>query len=307
MNNFMKLAKGAFSKTCFKIRKHGPEILIIAGAIGTVASAVMACQATLKVNDILDESKEQLDKIHKCAADSELSKTYSKDDMKKDTAIVYIRTGMKFVKLYGPSVALGALSLGSMLASNNILRKRNVALAAAYATVDQGFKEYRNRVIERFGNDIDKQLKYNLKAVEIEEQATDEDGNTQIIKKTVQAINPNGYSEYARLFDAGNPYWEKDADYNLMFLRARQSYFNDKLKIDGRVFLNDVYKQLGFPTTKAGQVVGWVYDPDNPVGDNYIDFGIYDVYKPNGCDLVNGYERSIWLDFNVDGNIWEMM
>lgn len=306
-NQIMTKVSGTFAKVSFQMKKHSPEILIVTGVVGTVTSAVLACKATLKVNDVLSETKDQLDKIHDCVNNPEMADRYSEDDAKKDTVIVYVKTAVNFAKLYGPAVAIGALSLSSILASNNILRKRNAALAAAYATVDRSFKEYRNRVIERFGDEVDKQLKYNIKAVEIKEKVTDKDGHTKTVKKTINVIDPedpNTYSEYAKFFDVGNPYWEKDAEYNLMFLRAKQSYFNDKLKVDGHVFLNDVYKELGIPTTKAGQVVGWVYDPSNPNIDNYIDFGMYDIHRSTARDFVNGYERTILLDFNVDGNIW---
>lgn len=305
----MNKVTGTVSKIGFGLKKHSPEILIVAGVIGTAASLVLACRATLKVNDILEESKEQLDKIHECVEDADIS-DYTEDDAKKDTAILYAQTGLKFVKLYGPSVVLCVLSVTGMVVSNVILRKRNIALAAAFTAIDKSYKEYRGRVVERFGEKIDRQLKYNLKAVEIEEKIVDENGEEQTVKKTIEvadADNPNGYSDYARFFDEASPYWEKDSDYNLMFLRRTQTWANDKLKASGRLFLNEVYEALGIPTTKAGQVVGWVYDPENPIGDNYVDFGLYDIHRQTVRDFVNGYERSILLDFNVDGNIWELM
>jgi hypothetical protein len=88
-----------------------------------------------------------------------------------------------------------------------------------------------------------------------------------------------------------------------MFLRAQQSYFNHKLQTEHTVILNDVYDALGIPKTKTGQVVGWVYDPKNPDHDNYIDFGIYDACNSKARDFVNGYEKVIWIDPNVDGYI----
>ena len=120
-------------------------------------------------------------------------------------------------------------------------------------------------------------------------------------------MNPYDYSDYARFFDVGNPNWEKDSEYNLMFLKRQQAYANDKLKANGYLFLNEVYDMLGIPKSKAGQVVGWIYDPENGSGDNYVDFGIYNVNREAARDFVNGYERTILLDFNVDGNIWEKM
>ena len=60
---------------------------------------------------------------------------------------------------------------------------------------------------------------------------------------------------------------------------------------------------LGIPATRAGQQVGWIYDKNDPNKDNFVDFGIYDTNRPSNRDFVNGYERTILLDFNVDGNI----
>ena len=79
------------------------------------------------------------------------------------------------------------------------------------------------------------------------------------------------------------------------------------LRRKGHLYLNEVYDMLGIPRTKAGQIVGWIYDEEHPVGDNYVDFGIYDSNKPRVRDFVNGYERTVLLDFNVDGNILDMM
>lgn len=302
----------AFHKTKFQLKKHSPEILVAAGVVGTVASAVMACKATTKVSTILEETKETVDKIHECVGNEELAERYSEEDAKKDLAIVYTQTGVKFIKLYGPSVALGALSLGCIIASHRILSKRNVALAAAYTAVDKGFKEYRGRVLERFGKEVDRELRYNIKAKEIEEIVTDEKtGKVTTVKKTVEVADiddPNSYSEYARFFDDGCLGWQKDPELNLYFLKCQQNQANDKLKAQGYLFLNDVYEMLGIPKTKAGFVVGWLYDKDREVdGDGFVDFGIYNIHRKKNRDFVNGYERTILLDFNVDGNIWEQM
>ena len=304
----MTTVSSSFNKMGFKLKKHSPEILVVAGVIGTVASAVMACKATTKVSGILEKTKEDIDSVHDCVANESLAEEYTSEDAKKDLAIVYIQTGVKLTKLYAPAVALGILSLGSILASNNILRQRNVALAAAYATVDKGFKEYRNRVVERFGEEVERELRHNIKAKKIEKIVVGEDGKEKKVKETVPvASDPSTYSDYARFFDDGCAGWEKDSEYNLMFLRAQQQYANDKLRANGCLFLNEVYDMLGIPRTKAGQVVGWVYNTKNPIGDNYIDFGMYDMHREVVRNFVNGYERTILLDFNVDGNIWDLM
>ena len=295
------------NKVGFTIKKHSPEILAFAGGVGVVTSAVMACKATLKVNDILDEAKNTVEKIHEVREMPEMVDKYTEEDSKKDLAIVYIQTGVKLIKLYGPSVLLGAASLGCIFTSHKILRKRNMALAAAYATVDRGFKEYRSRVVERFGKELDRELKYNIRAKEIEEVVVNEDGTQTSVENTVEAVDPNVYSEYARFYDDGCLGWSKSSEDNLYFLKCQQNHANERLQAKGHLFLNEVYDMLGIPRTKAGQVVGWVYDKDNCTGDNFVDFGIYDLYNERARAFVNGHERTILLDFNVDGNVWDLL
>lgn len=290
-----------------KIEKHSPEILMGVGVVGVVATTVTACRATMKLNDILDECTETRDKIKSVQENPNYEDRYTEEDAQKDLTINYVQTGVKIAKLYAPSVALGVFSIGCLLGSHNVMQKRNAALSAAYLTVDKSFKEYKQRVIDRVGEEVEKEIRYGIKAEEIETTVQNEDGNETTATETVKTMDPNLYSDYARFFDESSPYWQKDPEYNLMFLKAQQQYANDLLRAKGRLFLNDVYDMLGIEKTKAGQIVGWVYDYDNPVGDNFVDFGIYDMSKERVRAFVNGYEATILLDFNVDGNIWDLM
>lgn len=310
--NILNGVSRGLHKVGFTLQKHSPQILVGVGIVAGVAGTVLACKATTKANDILKDSKEQLTKIHTCMEDVELieSGKYTEKDAKKDLAIVYGQTGVKLAKVYGPSIILGVVSVTSILASHHILNKRNVALSAAYTLVDKSFKDYRKNVKERFGQRVDYELKHNIKAEEIEVKEIDENGNEVIKKQTIDVIQPNGkddISDFAKFFDEYSPYWKKDPDYNLMFLKQTQCYANEKLRTQGHLFLNEVYEMLGIPHTKAGQIVGWIYNEKNPVGDNFVDFGIYDVHRKENREFVNGYERSILLDFNVDGDIWKLM
>jgi len=303
-NELMNKVSGSVHKIGFELKKHSPEIFIAVGVVGTVASAVMACKATTKLSDILEESKEQIDAIHEAPQKEELKDKYDEDIMRKDLALVYFQTGIKVAKLYAPAVILGTLSITSIVASNNILRKRNVALAAAYATVDKGFKEYRERVVERYGEQVDYELTHNIKTKEITETVVDEKGKEKQVKKTVEVADPTVTNEYVKYFTRTNPYWDDTPDYVEMFLRAQQNYANDRLKIEKALTLNDVYDSLGFQKTKAGMVVGWVLDENNEDGDNFIEFHVHKVYIPNeyGED-----ELAYAIDFNVDGNIYNKM
>lgn len=291
------------SKVIMKIKKHSPEILIVIGVVGTVASAVIACKATTKVNKIIDDAKDDIDNIHESIENgvTKAGETYVIEDSKKDLVIVYTQTGVKLAKLYAPAVILGTLSITSILASNNILRKRNVALGAAYAAIDKSFKDYRSRVIERFGEKVDTELKYGIKAKKFEEVEVDsETGKEKKVKKTVMVADPNLKSDYAVYFDNRSRNYETNQDYNYMFLRAQQQFANDKLETRGHLFLNEVLDDLDLPRTSAGQIVGWT--KDGP--DGYVNFRIVEVDR----ETEDGrHEPALLLDFNVEGNIWEKM
>lgn len=298
----MKSVNGVTSKAVMKLKKHSPEILVVAGIAGTVVSAVLACKATTKVAEILDETKGTLDTIHDGMETGAINgQEYTTEDGKKDTVVVYAQTGMKLAKLYGPAIILGTLSITSILASNNILRKRNVALGAAYAAIDKSFKEYRGRVIERFGEQVDTELKYGIKAKKFEEIEVDpETGKEKKVKKTVMVADPNLQSDYAVYFDSKSRNYETNPDYNRMFLKAQQAFANDKLQTRGHLFLNEVLDDLDLPRTPAGQVVGWT--KDGP--DGYVNFRIVEVER----ETEDGrHEPTLLLDFNVEGNIWEKM
>lgn len=298
----MKSVNGVASKTVMKLKKHSPEILVVAGIAGTVVSAVLACKATTKVAEILDETKGTLDTIHEGMETGAINgQEYTTEDGKKDTVVVYAQTGMKLAKLYAPAIILGTLSITSILASNNILRKRNVALGAAYAAIDKSFKEYRGRVIERFGEQVDTELKYGIKAKKFEEIEVDpETGKEKKVKKTVMVADPNLQSDYAVYFDSKSRNYETNPDYNRMFLKAQQAFANDKLQTRGHLFLNEVLDDLDLPRTPAGQIVGWT--KDGP--DGYVNFRIVEVER----ETEDGrHEPALLLNFNVEGNIWEKM
>lgn len=299
-NNFINGIKTTVSKVGFKVKKHSPEILVVTGIIGVVTSAVMACKATTKVKNIMDDSKKQLDDVQTVLSDETKADVYSKEDAQKDIAVVHVQTGIKLAKLYAPPVLIGAASITCILASHNILNKRNAAIAAAYAAVDEGLKKYKKRVSERFGEEAEREISYGIKSEQTEGVVKDpETGKEKKVKNTVNVFDKDFKSPYSLTFDSSCGAWERDHEYNMMYLRSEQQYANDRLKARGYLYLNEVYERLGVAGTKMGQVVGWVYDPDNPDYDNFVDFGIR--------EFNIGDENHIMLDFNVQGNILDLM
>lgn len=304
----------ALHKTGLQLKQHSPEILVVTGVVGTVVSTVLACKATTKVNFVLEETKEKVDIIHEGVENGEVKGylengkvgmvPYTAEESKKDLAIVYAQTGLKLAKLYAPAAAIGALSITSILVGHNILHKRNLAWAAAYSMVDKGFKNYRNNVVERFGEKLDNELLYNIKAEEVEETVVDEKGNEKTVKKTIEVANPSKDSgRYTFCFDETSTLWVRDAEKNKYALLRQQDWANDKLKAQGTLTLNEVLDMLGMQRCRAGQIVGWVYDAKNPNAHNMVDFGIFNIHSKESRAFVNGLEKSIWLTFNVEGPI----
>ena len=305
--------KKMINKVKFNVVKHSPEILIGIGIAGVITSTVLACRSTLKVKDILEDKDTNMNNVKEVLAEGR--EDYTEEDARKDKTIIITTTAIRIMKLYAPSVIIGAGSIACLLESHNVMRNRNAGLAAALAATTESFKQYRERVTAKYGDEVDKEMRYGIK-----KEKKEKDG-----KKTKEDIvvgcDEKELSGYARYFNESNINWTDDPQYNMMFLRQNQNWANDKLISQGYLYLNDVYDALGFPKTKAGQVVGWVYDPkNNERGDNYIDFGIYDLnvrgYRDEMAndtiaeerqDFINGYRNSILLDFNVDGNIWETM
>lgn len=290
-------------------QKHSPTLLFGAGVVGVVATVVLASRATLKMEELIGEAEEKDVKID--AALELKSDEYTEEDAKKDSILVKSQTAAKIAKLYAPAIAVGVVSIGCFTGSHVILSRRNVALTAAYGVVDKAFREYRGRVIDEYGKEKDREFRFG--AVEREIAVDTDDG---VGVKTVKGADPKfaeesgGRSGYAVLFDESNRNWQEQWSYNQMFLRSHMDYANDRLNRDGFLFLNDVYEQLGFQRTAFGQIVGWVADAKDKngkkIGDGYVDFGILE----NGYEsilFVNGNERSVWLDFNVDGNVLDLI
>lgn len=283
------------------LQKTSPQTMFIGGVAAGLASTVLACRATLKLSDTLDkyeELKEKAEALHEAGHVNDKDELYDDKAYAKDLTVIKVKTVLDVTKLYAPSVGLGMIAVALLTGSHVTLNKRNASLTAAYASVDQAFQQYRTRVTEQLGADVDRDMRYGTRVDhEVVEQ---EDGK----KKTVKHIRVGDGepSLYARFFDEFCPDFQKNAEYNLIFLKAQQNYANDMLRARGHVFLNDVYDALGIPRSSAGQLVGWV---SNGNGDNFIDFGVFDEDRITARDFVNGRENAILLDFNVDGTIYD--
>ena len=287
--------------------KNKPEIMLVVGLVGVIGATVLACRATLKAKDIVEEHNERIEEIQEKAVEEKQEEFPA--ETKKEIRKIYLKTSLQLAKAYAPAIAIETAAFALLIKSNSVQRDRLAGLTAAYITVDQAFKKYRQAVIDELGADKDLEFRTGAKKQKIQAIVEDEEGNEKL-KKEEGYVLPDGryISEYAKFFDESCPDWTKSPENNKHFLMLQQAAANEKLKIQGHLFLNEVYDMIGLPRTKAGAVVGWLYPADRYESlqlNGFVDFGIFDMWSDaKRADFVNGYERSILLDFNVDGCIY---
>lgn len=294
-----------FGMTGLYLQKHSPEILLGAGLVGMVATVVMASKATLKAGQILETHENLMADITKAGLDH--PDVYSDQDALKDKATLYIQTTLKFAKLYGPALGVGALSIAAILSSHGVMAKRQASLVAAYGLMAKAYEAYRERVREELGEEKDMAFHLGLKEETYSVKETDEDGKTVKVKKTRTVATGLMPSMYARCFDNSNRVYKSDRMMNITFITAQERLCNDMLILRGYLFLNEVYDRLGFDPTPEGQLVGWVLKSAKEMKqehrDGYVSFGLNN--NPVSREFMRGENDAIWLDFNVDGIVYE--
>lgn len=287
-------------KGLLKVKKYSPEILLGTGIVGMVGTVVVACKATTKLEAVTTEIaaekeafEEKLKAIEEVVAEGR-EVDYTEADKKKDLLIVNTQQTMKLVKLYAPAAILGAASIACILASYGIMKKRYLGVLAAYKSLDATFKKYKAKVVAKYGEEAEAELRRtSLEDIIKEGEEKGYEGNPK---------KHNVYSPYSRFYDETCTCWTDDFEYNRAFLHTTQCQMNNRLKSQGHLYLNEVYDALGLARSKEGAVVGWILDGE---GDSFVDFGVFDGNSSVTRAFVNGWEHSILLDFNVDGVIYD--
>ncbi len=320
------------SKLGLKAKKNAPTLMVTGGIILVGVGTVLACKQTIKANDILKNINHQLDEIEDKLLDSEVT-GYNEKDARKERAVVYRGFAWDMARTYGPAVLAITAGLGLIVGSHKILCGRNAVLTAGYSALLANYQNYRNQVRAEIGEEEETKIFSGAAREDVE--VFDENGEVVETKKDalVKHDNGSGHSIYARLFSPDNVVGvlqnkcTKSPASNLAWLRQQQQWANDTLRARGYLFLNEVYEQLGFPRTSDGQIVGWLWDPKREkysngnysfgdgvdsqglYGDNYVDFGIYDkmYLSKEKAEFLNGGEPYVWLDFNVDGVIYDLI
>lgn len=288
------------AKQAFKVKQASPTILVVAGMGGLVAGTVMFMKAKPKFEKVLEDIEGHTQDMD-LARELEPEK-YSEADRKSDAIQLYAQSAFAVVKIYAPAVIVTGLSVAAILGSHRIMHKRNIALIGAYKTLDESFKRYRRNVVNELGEEQDRKF---TKVIEREEVVTTtKSGKEKVEVKETESIAIDEETSYGRHFTVGNPNWDgTDPMANALFIKQVEHYLRAKLYNNGFLFLNDVYKQLGFKQTPAGQVMGWTVSADD-----MTDFDLGYSYT-SGEDLPfplhESNSKGIFLDIQPEGMIIE--
>lgn len=294
LSTIKRFVTSSVSRQVLKTQKASPTILLGVSVVGVAATAVLAGKATLDLEHVMDIHEERMAK--RAVLVREDRPEYTEAQAKSDFALIHVKTAGNLLRLYGPTLAVGGVTIASMIGSHRILNGRNAALAAAYATLDTAYREYRQRVRDEYGEEVDEKFYLGRSDIPVVDEKDKPTGE-------VEKIQTAGSNPYTFLFHEFNDNWnEAKPEYNFLFLRQQQNWQNDRLRARGHLFLNEVLDDLGLERTKAGAVVGWIWNGD---GDNVVDFGLFSEASQDHAlyNMVTGAEKGLWLNFNVDGVI----
>ena len=294
------------------VKKYSPELMVTSGIGGGLVAAILLAKAHKKSEETFEYIFEQLDEVKDAIEENnalveeglekgvdlpEESHIIGKSELVKVCWPLYLEFGKEAAVLYGPAVLLGLFSVGMIVGSHGILRRRNQALFSTVVLIERAFNTYRERVREELGKDDDNRFLYGLEKRKKTVITTDKDGKKKRKKEEENVLGEDiSPIMYQRVFDPTNINWGNSEKSNHFWLGAVQQMMNDKLENQGFVLLNDAYKALGYDSTPEGAVVGWSLAAP---GDDFIDFGVGEPWnenRPNGALLI---------DFNVNGSVYE--
>lgn len=320
--NFLSIVKAAYNRSAFWVKKNSPELLLAGGLTFAAGSVVLAILGTKKLEGTIKPAKQKINNLKESIKEeetnqklldesnvspeeiNELESNVDIKEMKSELTSIYLKTGVETAKLYLPAALSFGMAVVCILGSHRVLKGREVALAAAYTTLNNSYKAYRKRVAEKLGEDIENEVYSNLRSTEA----------VTIDEKKEQVATVSDSSGWAIMFDSSNPNWEPNSILNLEWLEIQERLANQKLRANSYLFLSDVYKQLGvepnlipYNKLQGSHVVGWLYDPKDTTRDSYVSFGIRDrhtgEYTPGALNMRRASERNFIIDFNVDGDI----
>lgn len=117
------------------LKRHSSTILTTIGAIGVVATAVIAVKDTPKALRILDEAEQE-----------------------KGEELTVKEKIVTAGPVYIPAIAVGVSTIACIFGANTLNKRNQAALMSAYALLDQSYRDYKRKVSDIYGKDADKKI-----------------------------------------------------------------------------------------------------------------------------------------------------
>ena len=315
--------KAAWDNLITNLEEMSPKIKVVVGVAGLVGAGVGACIASTKVKDAMREERKAYEDIRKIrnaqkaekngktlpeeeAVSKDVQFVYTDKDFSKDILKVTVSFAKKLVKLYGIPFAVAVASICLIFNGTNTLNTRYLAMSASYTTVSKAFEAYRERVKERYGEEVEKDILYGVHTEKVKEEEEDEDGKKKTVTKEIKVADndPTTCSPYAFIFDERFGEYVNDINMCEKLSSAWQSLMNEELKRKRYLVLNDLYDKFSAPEemyTNESMIIGWRRKKDE-TNDGCIDFRIQRIFV---TDSDGRRVPRILIDPNVEGNIYK--
>lgn len=221
------------------VTKNSPIILTVTAAVGVVTAVVLTAKAAPKTKEIIDDCKEEFEKIDSDESLSEEEKKEQKNELIFDTSKMV-------APLVLPPVIVTGMTIGSIILSHRINLRRQIALATACDISNKALEEYQAKAKEVLGGNKEKEKIRDAIAQDYADHpATTEiittgDGN-QLFRDPKSGREFRSSSEYIRKC------WAKVNQH----------------QVGGFVKLNYFYDLIGIPDTDFGSLYGWNESLDN--------------------------------------------
>lgn len=322
MSNILNTVVRYGTKLGVKIAKHSPDILVGVGIAAMGTSVVHACLVTsTKAEEIVEAHEKRIQTIEKAVDISkhggdEFSGKFTEQDERRELAVAYTKTVGDIIKNYWAPITEFAVGAICICVAHRILNKRVLYLAASYNGLQKTYNTYRDRIKDEYGEEADIFGVTGVHKEPFEYTEVAEDGTQTEVKRDIRPMTASDLSDCAVVFDEMfSSEWTDNALTNLDVIKRVEKYYNDILgyKRDF-VYWSDCLMDLGIwnrlPIEKQRRIIGkgWVYDPANP---RKISFGIIDWDRPvlseRNADMIMGYEPSVWLDPNIDGDVASLL
>lgn len=245
------------NKSQMFLKKNSATILTCVGAAGVIATTVTAVRVTPKALALLENAKE------------EKGEELTKLEVVKIAGPVYI-----------PSIVIGASTLACIFGANLLNTRRQASLMSAYALIDSGYKDYRKKVDELYGDEAGAQVRAEIAKDKYEEEPQHELDDDQRLY----------YDYYSKRYFEARPFDVQKAEYEV----------NRTLMMDDCVYLNDWYRAIDLEPLEHGSEFGWSTGVNmDAYWQTWIDFHHEKVVMDDGLEcIIVSFRQEPYPDFD---------